>query len=69
MAVEFYNVKKRKKVKIDESNVTKKTYERKLKDGSVQTRYAFRAVDDDGTNLTKFASKSDWDAVSAKVES
>lgn len=68
MAIEFYNVKKRKKVSIDESNVKKKKYERKLKDGSTQTRYAFRAVDDDGTNLTKFASKADWDAVSAPEE-
>ena len=68
MAIEFYNVKKRQKVKIEEGNVKKKKYERKLKDGSVQTRYAFRAVDDDGTNLTKFASKTDWDAVSAPEE-
>jgi len=68
LAIEFYNVKKRKKVSIAEGSVKKKKYERKLKDGSVQTRYAFRAVDDDGTNLTKFASKADWDAVSAPEE-
>tara|TARA_B100001113_G_C21029750_1_gene587449 strand:+ start:158 stop:349 length:192 start_codon:yes stop_codon:yes gene_type:complete len=63
MAIEFYNVKKRKKVSIDESNVEKVKYDRTLKDGSVQTRYAFKAVDDDGTNLTKFCSKSDWDNI------
>lgn len=63
MAIEFYNVKKRKKVSIDESNIEKVKYDRTLKDGSVQTRYAFKAVDDDGTNLTKFCSKSDWDNI------
>ena len=65
MAVEFYNVKKRKKVSIDESSITKTKYERKLKDGGTQTRFAFRAKDDDGSNLTKFCSKADWDAISA----
>lgn len=68
MAVEFYNVKKRKKVSIDESKIKKAKYERKLKDGSVQVRYAFRAQDDDGTNLTKFCSKVDWDNMSAPEE-
>ena len=60
MAIEFYNVKK-KKVSIDDSSIEKVTYDRELKDGSVQTRYAFKAVDDDGTNLTKFCSKADFD--------
>ncbi len=64
----FYNVKKRKKVTISSGNVKKAQYERKLNDGSVQIRYAFRAVDDDGTNLTKFCSKADWDSINAPVE-
>lgn len=68
MAIEFYNVKKRKKVQIQADKVKKKKYERKLKDGSTQVRYAFRAVDNDGTSLTKFCSKSDWEAVKAPVE-
>ena len=63
--VEFYNVKKRLKVKIAEEKMTKTSYTRKLKDGGTQIRYAFKAQDDDGTNLTKFCSKVDWDAVSA----
>jgi hypothetical protein len=63
MAIEFYNVKKRKKVSINETNVEKVKYDRTLKDGSTQTRYAFKAVDDDGTNLTKFCSKTDWDNI------
>ena len=33
------------------------------KDGSTQIRYAFKAVDDDGVNLTKFCAKADWDAL------
>ena len=63
MAIQFYNVKKRKKVEIDESDVEKVTYDRELKDGSTQTRYAFKAQDDDGTKLTKFCSKADFEAL------
>jgi hypothetical protein len=63
MAIQFYNVKKRKKVDIDESKVEKVTYERELKDGSTQTRYAFKAQDDDGTKLTKFCSKADFEGL------
>jgi hypothetical protein len=67
MAIEFYDVKKREKVQIDESQVTKTTYERQGKDGKTQVRYAFKAVNE-GTKLTKFASKEDWDALDAPVE-
>lgn len=63
MSIEFYNVKKRKKVSISEGSIEKVKYERKLKDGSTQIRYAFKAVDDDGVNLTKFCAKADWDAL------
>lgn len=64
MAIEFYNVKKRKKVSLSEESIEKVKYEREVKDGKIQIRYAFKAVDDDGTKLTKFCSKADWDAVS-----
>lgn len=64
MAIEFYNVKKRKKVSIDEKSVKKVKYERKTSKG-VQVRYAVKAVDNDGTNLTKFCSKADWDKIAA----
>ena len=67
MAIEFYNVKKRAKVTIEESGVTKQSYQKTAKNGSVQVRYAFKAFDDDGTNLTRFCSKADWDAVSAPI--
>jgi len=66
MAIEFYNVKKRKKVSIEESEIKKVEYKRETTKG-VQVRYAFRAQDDDGTNLTKFVSKADYDNVDAPV--
>ncbi len=67
MAIEFYDVKERKKVKVEEKDIKKTTYERKLKDGSVQIRYALRAKVD-GRQLTKFSSKAEWDKIKAPVE-
>lgn len=62
MEVEFYNVRKKTKVKISKSDVEKVEYKKKTSKG-VQIRYAFKAVDDDGTNLTKFVSKADFDII------
>jgi hypothetical protein len=67
MAIEFYDVKKREKVQIPESEVRKTTYEREGKEGKTSVRYAFRATNE-GTKLTKFASKEDWDALDAPIE-
>ncbi len=67
MAVEFYDVKERKKVAGEESKIKKTKYQRKLKDGSVQVRYAFRAKIG-SRQLTKFCSKADWDKSKAPVE-
>lgn len=67
MSIEFYNVKKKAKVSIEESTITKVKYEKENKDGSTKTSYAFKAVDDDGTKLTKFASKATWEATDAKI--
>ena len=66
MAIEFYNVKKRKKVSIDETQITKVEYKRETSKGT-QIRYAFRGKDDDGTNLTKFVSKETYDVLEAPV--
>lgn len=66
MKIEFYNVKKRAKVEIEEASVKKVKYEKKVGEGT-QVRFAFRAVDD-GTKLTKFCSKADWDNSKAKEE-
>lgn len=62
--MQFYNVKKREKVEIPDDQVKKTTYT--VKGG--QVRYAVRAVDDDGMNLTKFMKKDDWDALDNPME-
>jgi hypothetical protein len=61
--IEFYNVKKKKKVKIDSDKVTKEKYEKPSKNGSIRVRYALKAVDDDGTKLTKFCSEADYNSL------
>jgi hypothetical protein len=61
--IEFYNVKKKKKVQIDESKVTKYSMERTTKTGKTSIRYALRATDDDKMKLTKFCSKADYDKI------
>jgi hypothetical protein len=57
--IEFYDVKIRQKVQIPESDVVKTTFTTK----NGQTRYGLRAKTSDGRNLTKFVSKSDWEAL------
>ena len=66
MSIEFYNVKKKAKVKVSEDSCWKVKYNTKLKSGKTQTRYAVKATDDDGVNLTKFVSESDWKSFSIK---
>ena len=67
-SIEFYDVKERKKIKVEDKDITKIQYVRTLKDGSKQTRYAFRAKTN-GRSLTKFCSRADWEASSSPVES
>jgi len=62
----FYNVKKRESVTIDEGKCTKVIYKKKVA-GKTQERYAVRAKDDDGTNLTRFMSKKDFDAAKCPI--
>jgi len=59
--IQFYNVRKKEKVQIDSSQVEKKVYAKTTKTGKVSEKYAFTAVDDDGTKMTKFCSKADYD--------
>jgi len=61
--IEFYNVKKKAKVQIDDSQVKKHSFETTTKTGKKSTRYALKAVDADGTKLTKFCSKADYDKI------
>jgi len=62
MPIEFYDVRKREKVAVDEGNIKKKTYTRETKAGKTQTRYAFVA-EVDGSKLTKFVSQTDWESL------
>ena len=52
----FYNVKKKETVVIKDSKCKAVAYERKG-----QYRYAIRAIDNDGTKLTKFVNKQTYD--------
>lgn len=61
--MKFYNVKKRESVEVAESACQKVIYKRETKKGT-QERYAVRAQDDDGTNLTKFVNKETYDSLS-----
>ncbi|MBC7812416.1 MAG: hypothetical protein H7175_14765 [Burkholderiales bacterium] len=60
MAVEFYDVKLKKKVTVDDKDVTKTTF----KTSNGQVRYGLRGKTSDGRSLTKFVSKTDWDGMS-----
>ncbi|MBN1967003.1 MAG: hypothetical protein JW910_20285 [Anaerolineae bacterium] len=57
MAIEFYDVKFRKKVSLPEKDVVKTTFTTK----NGQLRYGLRGKTADGRTLTKFVSKSDWE--------
>ena len=62
--IEFYNVKKKKKVQIKNADVNRHSYENTTKTGKKSIRYALKSVDKDGTKLTKFCSKADYDKIS-----
>ena len=65
MAIKFYNVKKRASVEVDESTCCKVVYRKETSKG-VQERYGIKSKDD-GTNLTKFCSKTDFDALDCPI--
>lgn len=58
--ITFYNVKKKQKVEIDPSKVEKVEIKSVSKNGKERIRYAFKAIDEDGTKLTRFCSKADY---------
>jgi hypothetical protein len=64
--MDFYNVKKKESVSIDDSEVDTVEYKRVTKTGKEVTRYGLRAVDDDGTKLAKFCSKEVYDKLNTK---
>ncbi len=67
MDVVFYDVKTRKKIKLSTADVKKTRYERSLRDGNIQVRYALRAQFD-GRPLTKFCSRTEWEKLRVAVE-
>jgi hypothetical protein len=58
-SVEFYDVKYKKKVMIDESKIVKVTFT--TKNGGL--RYGIRGTTGDGRPLTKFVNKATWDSM------
>lgn len=64
--MKFYNVKKRETVTVSDDTCRKVIYKRKTAKG-VQERYAVRAVDNDGSNLTKFIDKKTFDKLTCPV--
>ena len=68
MSVEFYDVKNRQKVTVQDGQMKKTSYTSTTKNGSVRTRYAFRGKLPDGRNVTKFCSQNDYDAMNVPVE-
>lgn len=64
--MKFYNVKKRDSVNISDDKCHKVVYKRKTAKG-IQERYAVRAVDSDGSNLTKFINKKTFDTLKCPV--
>lgn len=64
--MKFYNVKKRKSVNVADDKCRKVEYKRKTSKG-IQVRYAVRAKDDDGTNLTKFLAKAVYEKLDCPV--
>lgn len=65
--MQFYDVRSKSKVEIDDSKLTRKKYVRTTKNGSTQTRYAVRASHNGG-NLTRFVSEADYNSMSAPEE-
>jgi hypothetical protein len=59
MSVEFYDVKLKTKVSVDEKDITKVKFE----GANGRTTYGLRGKTKDGRSLTKFVSKKDWDAM------
>lgn len=64
MGIEFYDVKTRQKVTVDEKNVKKVVYHPQGSGG--KPRYAVRG-EHEGRNLTKFVSKDAYDTLDLPV--
>jgi hypothetical protein len=67
VSIEFYDVKRREKVQVPESAIRKVRYERETKSGGTSMRHGLRA-EYEGSKMTKFVSKEDWDALDVPVD-
>ena len=65
-SIKFYNVKKRESVEVDESDCYKVIYKKETSKGT-QERFAVRAKDDDGINLTKFISRETFSTLPCPI--
>ena len=66
MGIQFYDVRKRAKVDVPETQIKKKKYERKTKAGAIQIRYALVA-EFEGAKLTKFVNEKEWNSIKAPL--
>ncbi len=64
MAVEFYDVKLKKKVQVADHQITKT----KFTSDSGRVTYGIRGKTSDGRKLTKFVSKAEWDKLKVPEE-
>ncbi len=65
--VSFYNVRKKETVEINVENCIKCSYENETKTGKKVKRYAVKS-EDEGTKLTKFISKDNFDSLECVEE-
>lgn len=64
MPQEFYDVKTKSKVMVDDKNIYKTTFTSE----TGQVRYGLRGKTSDGRPLTKFVSKETWDSMKVEVK-
>ena len=66
MTIKFYNVIKKASVEIAEEKCKKIIYRKETPKG-IQERYAFKAVDEDGSKLTVFCGKAAFDKADCPI--
>lgn len=64
MAIEFYDIKLKKKVNLEDKNVKRVTFTTK----NNQVRYGLRGTTEDNRKLTKFVSKAEWEKLNLEEE-
>lgn len=62
--MEFYNLKTKSKMDVDEKHIKKQTFTRETSGGKTQTRYALVA-EVDGTRMFKFVNQKTYESVKA----